>query len=98
MVADFFKPQTLLLSPVAVHHSGGARKIPYPQNRLHSIQRPTPSWPYFIDSIGRGGAIRTPDPLRPRQVRYQAALRPDYRRVTHATLRLLNYSPRLIQA
>ncbi len=32
---------------------------------------------YFIDSIGRGGAIRTPDPLRPRQVRYQAALRPD---------------------
>jgi DNA-binding Lrp family transcriptional regulator len=27
--------------------------------------------------IGRGGAIRTPDPLRPRQVRYQAALRPD---------------------
>jgi hypothetical protein len=26
---------------------------------------------------GRGGAIRTPDPLRPRQVRYQAALRPD---------------------
>jgi hypothetical protein len=27
--------------------------------------------------FGRGGAIRTPDPLRPRQVRYQAALRPD---------------------
>jgi hypothetical protein len=27
--------------------------------------------------LGRGGAIRTPDPLRPRQVRYQAALRPD---------------------
>src|SRR6185369_3333992 len=27
--------------------------------------------------IGRGGRIRTGDPLRPRQVRYQAALRPD---------------------
>jgi hypothetical protein len=26
---------------------------------------------------GRGGQIRTGDPLRPRQVRYQAALRPD---------------------
>ena len=25
---------------------------------------------------GRGGRIRTCDPLRPRQVRYQAALRP----------------------
>ncbi len=33
--------------------------------------------PHLFDSIGRGGAIRTPDPLRPRQVRYQAALRPD---------------------
>ena len=29
------------------------------------------------DSLGRGGGIRTHDPLRPRQVRYQAALRPD---------------------
>jgi hypothetical protein len=28
-------------------------------------------------SIGRGERIRTSDPLRPRQVRYQAALRPD---------------------
>jgi hypothetical protein len=27
---------------------------------------------------GRGERIRTSDPLRPRQVRYQAALRPDY--------------------
>jgi hypothetical protein len=27
---------------------------------------------------GRGGQIRTGDPLRPRQVRYQAALRPDF--------------------
>ncbi len=26
---------------------------------------------------GRGGEIRTPDPLLPKQVRYQTALRPD---------------------
>ena len=31
--------------------------------------------------IGRGDWIRTSDPLRPRQVRYQAALRPDKRNV-----------------
>ena len=27
--------------------------------------------------VGRGGGIRTRDPLHPMQVRYQAALRPD---------------------
>jgi hypothetical protein len=26
---------------------------------------------------GRGGGIRTPDPLLPKQMRYQATLRPD---------------------
>jgi hypothetical protein len=31
-----------------------------------------------MEGIGRGDWIRTSDPLRPRQVRYQAALRPDY--------------------
>ena len=31
----------------------------------------------FIELIGRGGGIRTRDPLHPMQVRYQAALRPD---------------------
>ena len=36
------------------------------------------SLPHTTDSIGRGGEIRTHDPLRPRQVRYQAALRPDF--------------------
>ena len=29
--------------------------------------------------IGRGGGIRTHDPLLPKQMRYQAALRPDTR-------------------
>jgi hypothetical protein len=28
--------------------------------------------------IGRDGVIRTHDPLHPMQVRYQAALRPEY--------------------
>jgi hypothetical protein len=28
--------------------------------------------------IGRGGQIRTDDPLLPKQMRYQAALRPDF--------------------
>ena len=31
----------------------------------------------IADSDGRGGGIRTPDPLLPKQMRYQAALRPD---------------------
>ena len=31
-----------------------------------------------IDTLhGRGGGIRTPDPLLPKQMRYQTALRPD---------------------
>ena len=30
-----------------------------------------------LDITGRGGGIRTHDPLHPMQVRYQAALRPD---------------------
>jgi hypothetical protein len=33
---------------------------------------------------GRGDWIRTSDPLRPRQVRYQAALRPDLRQAARA--------------
>jgi hypothetical protein len=31
---------------------------------------------------GRGGGIRTPDPLVPNQMRYQTALRPDYPQFT----------------
>ena len=43
-----------------------------------------------IDSIGRGGGIRTPDPLLPKQMRYQTALRPDgmYRLYREMGLRL----------
>ena len=33
---------------------------------------------HHFKSIGRGGEIRTPDPLLPKQMRYQAALRPDF--------------------
>lgn len=35
----------------------------------------------FLEFRGRGGGIRTRDPLHPMQVRYQAALRPE--RVVH---------------
>jgi hypothetical protein len=34
----------------------------------------------FEGFIGRGGEIRTPDPLVPNQMRYQTALRPDNQR------------------
>jgi hypothetical protein len=34
---------------------------------------------------GRGDWIRTSDPLRPRQVRYQAALRPDAAIIPHGS-------------
>ncbi len=30
-----------------------------------------------FEMVGRGGGIRTRDPLLPKQMRYQAALRPD---------------------
>jgi hypothetical protein len=33
---------------------------------------------YYYLYAGRGGEIRTPDPLLPKQMRYQAALRPDF--------------------
>ena len=48
----------------------------------------SPEW--TLDLIGRGDWIRTSDPLRPRQVRYQAALRPDVvvGRVSHYPTRL----------
>ena len=34
----------------------------------------------YWEGIGRGGGIRTHDPLLPKQMRYQAALRPDTRK------------------
>ena len=34
-----------------------------------------------LGKFGRGDRIRTYDPLRPRQVRYQAALRPDFQSI-----------------
>ena len=36
---------------------------------------------WLVGGIGRGVEIRTPDLLRPRQARYQAALRPDMKYV-----------------
>ena len=41
------------------------------------IQHITKPFKYFFKLDGRGGVIRTHDPLVPNQVRYQAALRPE---------------------
>ena len=38
-----------------------------------------------VSNTGRGGKIRTCDPLLPKQVRYQTALRPDGITLTHNT-------------
>src|SRR4029453_8001039 len=40
-----------------------------------------------VKNFGRGDWIRTSDPLRPRQVRYQAALRPDPAIIPHYSTR-----------
>ena len=43
--------------------------------------------------IGRGGQIRTDDPLLPKQMRYQAALRPDsLQSYLTANFRLVRYA------
>ena len=47
---------------------------------------------------GRGDWIRTSDPLRPRQVRYQAALRPDSQRLSHAPAPTVYFSPPTAEA
>ena len=45
-----------------------------------------------MERNGRGVEIRTPDLLRPRQARYQAALRPDTMHVEDSTV-LLDFPP-----
>ena len=61
-----------------------ARKIPYPIQYPASPQSKTGqpllrANPFTLNTIfGRGERIRTFDPLVPNQMRYQAALRPDY--------------------
>src|SRR5918996_285582 len=41
-----------------------------------------------LELVGRGGVIRTPDPLLPKQMRYQAAPRPDAPVVVSAKRRI----------
>ena len=47
---------------------------------------------YPPNFIGRGDWIRTSDPLRPRQVRYQAALRPDNKLLRFADAKTIHRS------
>ena len=57
------------------HHRGGAPgRTRTPDRRL---RRPLLYPAELLAHYGRGERIRTSDPLCPRQVRYQAALRPD---------------------
>ncbi len=53
-------------------------------------KRPNPVWAkslIFHLIFGRGGGIRTRDPLHPMQVRYQAAPRPDELRIIAEAVR-----------
>ena len=45
----------------------------------------------FSKLIGRSGEIRTPDPLVPNQMRYQAALHSDVNSFKHQFYRLFKY-------
>jgi hypothetical protein len=72
-----FCPATLQSGNFVVESEG----TPKLQNRLQPVSPRQGKRLYLYDSIGRGGQIRTGDPLRPRQVRYRAALRPDRVRI-----------------
>jgi hypothetical protein len=61
---------------VLAQHFRSCRKAGARSDTLGEQKANTPIAKPFIFN-GRGGGIRTRDPLRPRQVRYQAALRPD---------------------
>ena len=49
-----------------------------------------------MSCIGRGGQIRTDDPLLPKQMRYQAALRPDFLNLTAPAIALNSESSRRV--
>ncbi len=49
---------------------------------------------WLLTFFGRGGGIRTHDPLLPKQMRYQAALRPEDRNYTRIKKILLNRTVR----
>ena len=48
-----------------------------------------------VDNYGRSGEIRTPDPLLPKQVRYQAALHSVWLKVTYIDKRLWSRNQRV---
>ena len=45
----------------------------------------------LLSNSGRGGGIRTHDPLLPKQMRYQAALRPEEARILPAVPNQVNH-------
>lgn len=63
-------------------HSDRSRRIEPATNSPHFIFEGSAS--ALSDCFdGRGGGIRTPDPLLPKQMRYQTALRPDSSSLSH---------------
>ena len=57
-----------------------------PLKKSKKICRMLPDIAFNTFNVGRGGEIRTPDPLLPKQMRYQAALRPE-----HKNLYVINF-------
>ena len=50
----------------------------------------------YINKTGRGGGIRTHDPLLPKQMRYQAALRPEEARILQRVAGKVNRERRFL--
>ena len=67
-----------LLAPIKIKRLSPERETPAPN-------RSTLRTHHSVVADGRGEKIRTSDPLRPRQVRYQAALRPVKKTSGHST-------------
>ena len=51
---------------------------------------------YINNKTGRGGGIRTHDPLLPKQMRYQAALRPEEARILQRVAGKVNRERRFL--
>ena len=66
------------------HSLEGCCSIQLSYRQMGAWPNPTVSQP---NVCGRGGEIRTPDPLLPKQMRYQAALHPERAKVYQARLR-----------
>src|ERR1700753_2278961 len=65
----------------ACQQQTGTERAPDPGFRPRKTKRSAATTLLTLVFVGRGGGIRTRDPLHPMQVRYQAALHPDEARI-----------------